>query len=181
MSEFGKHKKNKDGLNYWCKKCFVKVSRQWAKKNPKKVIKASTKWSNANLDRVRINNKNNKKHNRKDPIIRLKHNISSLIGKSIKNKGFSKNSQSVKILGCSVSELKNHLIQTFEMNYCILWHDDYLNMLQIDHIYPCKLAKNEDEVYSLNHYSNLQYLFTQDNQTKQYKIDFTLYGDNDES
>jgi hypothetical protein len=40
----------------------------------------------------------------------------------------------------------------------------------LDHIYPISLAKNEQEVIKLNHYTNFQPLWAKDNLTKHNKI-----------
>jgi hypothetical protein len=44
---------------------------------------------------------------------------------------------------------------------------------QIDHILPVSLAMNEEDVLTLNHYSNLQPLWQDENARKSNKI---LYG-----
>ena len=41
-----------------------------------------------------------------------------------------------------------------------------LSLLHIDHIIPISSAKTKEDVIKLNHYSNLQYLFAEDNLEK---------------
>ena len=38
--------------------------------------------------------------------------------------------------------------------------------INIDHIKPCALAKNEQEMIELQHYTNLQWLLAEDNRNK---------------
>ena len=40
----------------------------------------------------------------------------------------------------------------------------------LDHIYPISLAKSEEEVIKLNHYTNFQPLWSEDNLRKSNKI-----------
>lgn len=78
----------------------------------------------------------------------------------LKDKGYSKKSKTIQILGCSYVEFKEHLENQFKpwMN----WenHGKYNGTLNygwdIDHIIPVSSAKTEAEVIQLNHFSNFQ-------------------------
>lgn len=68
------------------------------------------------------------------------------------NRGFKKESSNLKIIGCSWLEFKVYL----EDNpYGFTIEDDGLDL---DHIIPISSAKNEEELYSLCHYTNFQLL-----------------------
>ena len=78
----------------------------------------------------------------------------------------TKRNKTFDIVGCTPEFLKEYLeIQFTEgmtwENRCE-WH--------IDHIIPLSSAKNEDELYKLCHYTNLQPLWAEDNLKKSNKI-----------
>jgi len=110
-----------------------------------------------------IINKKSKEKRENDPLYKLTCNIRSLIFKSLKNKGFIKESRTYEILGCSYEDFKIYLESKFEswMNW-----DNYGNpkvgifelnkTWDVDHIIPLSSATSEEEVIKLNHYTNLQ-------------------------
>lgn len=101
-----------------------------------------------------------------DPLFKLTHNIRSLINSSIKNKGFTKRSQTYKILGCTYEEFKIYLENQFTDG--MTWQNQ--GKWHLDHIYPVSLAKDEEELIKLNHYTNFQPLWAEDNLKKSNKI-----------
>lgn len=74
-------------------------------------------------------------------------------------KKFCKDGSTEKILGCNYE----FFIQYIEAQFIsgMTW-----NNIHIDHIRPMAVAKTEQEVYDLNHYTNLQPLFIKDNLAK---------------
>ena len=107
-----------------------------------------------------------KKRRDNDPLYKLKGNIRSLINLSIKNKGYTKKSKTYEYLGCSYEEFKNHLERQFSKS--MTWQN--AGEWHLDHIYPVSLAKDEDELIKLNHYTNFQPLWAIDNLKKGNKI-----------
>jgi hypothetical protein len=65
-------------------------------------------------------------------------------------------------------------MQTAINNYS--YYDENFNY-HIDHIKPLKLAKTEEEVYILNHYTNLQLLTPKDNLKKSDKYNEMTNGE----
>jgi hypothetical protein len=186
---FGKHTSSKDGLYYICKECNNLNTKNWLKKNKdyskkyylknnQKIIERSKKWNFENKEKIKdylIDNKNRIKltaneyqKNRKlnDKIFRLRGNISSLISISIKKQGYSKKSKTFNILGCSIEDFKLHIEKQFKDN--MSWEN--YGQWHFDHIYPISLAKSEEEVIKLNHYTNFQPLWAIDNIKKSNKI-----------
>lgn len=106
-----------------------------------------------------------------NPIFRLQSRIRGTVGLAIRNKGFSKKSKTSQIVGCSYEELLEHLIKTAVKNY---GYFSSAIKYEIDHINPLATAKTEDDVLKLNHYSNLQYLYSHDNGKKRDRLDFVL-------
>lgn len=106
-----------------------------------------------------------------DSFYRFKVNIRKLISASIKQRGFSKKTQSFQIVGCTFEELLDHLIKTAIKNYGY-FHQDI--KYEVDHIYPMSFCKNEEDATKLNHFTNLQYLLPYHNSLKSNKLDFVL-------
>ena len=104
-------------------------------------------------------------------MFKLKDNLRKRLSSAIKRKGYSKNTKTADTLGCSWEFLKEYLEAQFVdgMNW-----DNY-GEWHIDHIKPLALAKTEEEVYNLNHYTNLQPLWAEDNMRKKDNIDFKQF------
>ena len=69
-------------------------------------------------------------------------------------------------MGCSYEFLKEHLEKQFVDG--MSWENR--SEWHIDHIIPLSSAKNEDEIYKLCHYTNLQPLWAIDNIKKGKKL-----------
>ena len=84
--------------------------------------------------------------------------IKCLIRQSILIKKFI--SKTEQILGCTFQQFKEHLESKFEpwMNWENrgLYNGTENYGWDIDHIIPISTAKTEEEIYKLNHYSNLR-------------------------
>lgn len=52
-SEFGNHKKNKDGLNIYCKTCTRAASQKWKQNNKEKVLERSREYYHSNKETVK--------------------------------------------------------------------------------------------------------------------------------
>jgi hypothetical protein len=101
-----------------------------------------------------------------DPLFKLRHNLKNLIRNSIKNTGFKKTTKTALILGCSVTEFKQHIERQF--NEGMSWSN--YGKWEYDHIKPVSWAKTESEIIALNHYSNFQPLWREDNRKKSNKF-----------
>jgi len=118
------------------------------------------------VNKVNLNNTRRKrtKYIRANyPKVRVRKNIGELIRGSFKKKGFRKSKRTVSIIGCSHEFLFDHLVRSFEDNYLIPWNDKYMDSLHIDHIEPINNASTIDDILKLNHYGNLQLLYSVDN------------------
>lgn len=103
-----------------------------------------------------------------DGFFKLKFSIRSLIRNAFNRKFTSKSKKTIEILGCSFEEFKLHLESQFDdkmnwQNQGTYWH--------MDHIIPISSAETEEEVYRLNHYTNFQPLYWEDNLKKSNKIE----------
>ena len=101
-----------------------------------------------------------------DILFKIRHNIRALIRKTIKEKGLKKSAKTEQILGCTVDEFIIYLQSKFQEGMTLENHGEW----HIDHIIPISSASTEEEVIKLNHYTNLQPLWAEDNLKKGNKI-----------
>jgi hypothetical protein len=153
---FNKHKSYKDGYQTTCKKCINEVSKKYNLQNKERL----DKYRNEYYKEYFKNKRNN------DNLFKLTSNIRCLIYISIKKQGYTKKTKTHKILGCSFKEFKQHLEKQFTkgMNW------DNIGEWHLDHIYPVSLAKTEEEIIKLNHYTNFQPMWAKENISKGNKI-----------
>lgn len=197
LNEFSNNKSKKDGKCVYCRGCYKAVNKEWRQNNPDRDRQIHKKWKQNNSDKVRKSSlrsyyKNHEKRKSKSKkykqenksILRIKHRlytnkkyyedmeyrlkilIRGRIWKALKRN--SKYSSSLELLGCSISDLKDHLEKQFTKgmswgNYG-QWH--------IDHIKPCSSfdLTNSDQQKLCFHYTNLQPLWAKDNIRKSNKI-----------
>ncbi|MDD4242885.1 MAG: hypothetical protein PHG08_01100 [Bacilli bacterium] len=101
-----------------------------------------------------------------DPLYKLRCNIRSCVYNSIKKMGFKKNTKTAIILGCTFEEFKLHIEKQFTDG--MVWTNQ--GKWHLDHIYPVSLAVDEQHLLQLNHYTNFQPLWAEDNLKKGNKI-----------
>lgn len=153
------------------KEVIAAYKKQYAADNSDKIREYRTE-NKSKLNENRKKYRRNKKDS--DPLFKLKGDIRGLIlqafKKSCKGK-YKKNSKTLNILGCSHEEFKAHIESQF-LNW-MNWNNhgncetnEYNCTWNIDHIMPISLARNEDEIYMLNHWSNFQPLCSKVNRDK---------------
>ena len=152
------------------KEYHKEYNKEWRENNKEKRNEYFKEYNKNNKEKKKKWKENNKEYyneynkNRMqiDPLFKLRCNIRSLIGMSIKRNGFTKRSQTYNILGCTYEEFKIHLENQFTKG--MSWENQ--GEWHLDHIYPVSLAKDEEELYKLNHYTNFQPLWAKDNKRK---------------
>ncbi len=92
--------------------------------------------------------------------------IKNTIRTSLKSNGYTKNSRTQKILGCSYEDFKLHLENLFLPG--MSW--DNRKYWHIDHIIPSDFAIDEEELLKLNNYKNLRPLWENMNLEKSNRI-----------
>jgi hypothetical protein len=106
-----------------------------------------------------------------DTLFAMSARLRNLIGVSLRSRNYKKTSRTAKLLGADFTTVMSHLIQTAINNY---GEYDPKERYHIDHIIPCASAKTEEELISLQHYTNLQYLLPVDNLRKNDRLDWCL-------
>lgn len=171
ITEFHPCGKYKDKIYYRgeCRECNSsqqksesgqKAQEKYRNSEKGKVNKHKHKKTERYLEWQRNYEKNKLKNN---PLFKLKKYLRDRTRKALKSKQWYKISKLTQYIGCSMEQLKLFLEMKFtsEMtweNHGIYW--------EIDHIVPLALAKSEEELYKLCHYTNLQPLSIQNHQLK---------------
>ena len=133
--------------------------KQYYLKNKEGKLKQSSKW-------IKYNFQN-------DPIFKLKCITRTLIGKSFKrglNGTYKKGKKTEQILNCTMQEFIEYLQSQFKPGMTLENHGQGEGKWNIDHIIPISSAKTEEEIYKLNHFTNLQPLWWEENMAKGSKI-----------
>lgn len=130
--------KNKETHKEW--------NKQWYLKNKEKVKRQVKEYQ-----RLRKTN---------DPVFKLKANIRTMVNNLLKNRGFTKQSNTFSIVGCSYGEFVLHIEKQFlpwmDWNNYGLYNGTEGYGWDLDHIIPMASAVTEEDVIRLNHYSNLR-------------------------
>lgn len=180
LTEFHNRKDGVLGVCNICKNCskiykqdyYVKnksIIRKRIKKyvdeHKQKVFEYRKNWEQNNKFKRRINKRNTERNRLKTDInFRFRKRLRSRLSDELKGRTKSKNT--LKLLDCSIEELKKHLESKFTngMN----WNNYGIGGWVIDHIRPCasfNLSKSSEQKKCF-HYSNLQPLWEEDNLVK---------------
>lgn len=143
--------------------------KRYQERNAEKLSEYRRNYFEKNKERILERNRNYIKARRKnDELFSFKNKARNLIKNSFTRKGFAKNHRTTEILGCGFEEFQKHLYNTFFQNYGYEFNGE--DLVHIDHIKPLKMAKTEEDVIKLCHYTNLQLLKASDNLKKSAKM-----------
>ena len=149
-------------------------TKDWQNNNREKVNKYNLEYYYKNKETVLPRQKQYIANKYKTDInYKLRTILSTIISKQIKKANIKKSKSSLKIVGLpSWNDFKNYIESQFTEgmswnNYGIGANNDTWH---IDHIKPISSGINEDEIYSLNHYTNLRPMWCSDNIRKSNKF-----------
>lgn len=143
--------------------------KKYSEKNKDKIAARHKKYYLANKDKLLEYNMSYIANRKKsDSVFKLSFRIRNLVYKACIRRGWSKNSKTFNVIGCTANELQAYLINTAKRNYGGKYFPGRL--YHIDHVIPISQAKTESDLLKLNHYTNLQYLLPADNRKKSNKI-----------
>jgi hypothetical protein len=119
-----------------------------------------------NKETERKKNNDWKKNNLKtDPLERMKKNIRDRIREYLT--GENKSKRTFDIIGLDKEKFKSYIENKFTEG--MTWEN--YGKWHLDHIKPLYLSENEEDLIKLNHYTNLQPLWSEDNLKKNRKYD----------
>ena len=110
----------------------------------------------------RERNIQNLRNRLKDPLYAFKSRLRNCVSGSFRRIGLNKPTNTLKLLGCTWQEAKEHIEKQFVEG--MTW-DNRCSVWQIDHIRPVCSFTIED-VHLMNHITNLRPLFIKDNREK---------------
>jgi hypothetical protein len=130
--------------------------KEYREKNKEKIKEYRKEYRKKNRDKINEYERNKRKV---DELYWLKTKLRSTISDSLRYKGYTKNTKTFEILGCTFEELKVYLESKFEpwMNWENrgLYNGEPNYGWDIDHIIPLSIGNTMDEIIKLNHYTNL--------------------------
>lgn len=187
IENFAKDKNRKDGHFPYCKECCNKDGKNYYnEKKLEKIEYQKSYYQNHKKEKrlydIQYKEKTKSKRNANEKILyendmlyRFKKMARGCITKSFKRKGYNKNTNTYKILGCDYNTFMKHLLETYKKIY----NENYDTSIKvhIDHIIPLSIAKTKDEVIKLCHFSNLQLLKATDNLKKSNKLNYNIGGE----
>lgn len=138
-----------DGMIFWCYKSSCVGGEYW--KTPEQFASDQNKANTKSRERRAT-----------DPLYALKRRLRCRIRASFRNRGFRKNSKTATMLGCTYEEFRAHIERLFLPG--MSWAN--FSGCHIDHVVPLNAAKTEEDVYVLNHYTNLRPLWGPENIAK---------------
>jgi len=183
LSEYKKkyYQENFDKLSEYKKKYYeenfdkLKEKREkYCELNKEHLKEKSKKYREKNKEKINERSNEYIKNRKKvDLVFKLSKQIRSMISTSISRSGYKKESKTFEILGCSFDDFKVYIELKFEpwMN----WYNygtytgKYNDTWQLDHIIPISSAETIEDIYRLNHFSNLQPLCSRINLEKSNK------------
>lgn len=174
-----------------CKKCAKLDHKEYYSKNKNKILMCRKEYRQENIEIIKIRDNEYRKNNKErlkeklktrrlyklknDPNYRLMVKLRARIKRAIRDFGNSnKVDKTDKLIGCTISFLKEHLQRTAIKNgYKYFDINNYSGKeYHIDHILPCRMfdfSKEENQYICFN-WRNLQILSAKENLSKGAKV-----------
>ena len=151
---------------------YIVYQEKYRKKNREKINQKIREWYYKNKDRVRANQRIYEREGayRNSLHFKIKDGMRKRILEVLKRDGGKKTQRTMKLVGCTVEELKQHIEKKFKPG--MSWKKRHL--FHIDHIIPCAsfdLTKLSQQKKCF-HYTNLQPLWAIDNIKKGAKLNY---------
>ena len=141
--------------------------KEYKEKNKQKVAEYLKDYRQKNKERINI--QVIRKYSN-DIQFKLKVLLSNRVRKSLKNQNILKKTKTVKLIGCSWQEARDHLQSQFKEG--MTWENHGKYGWHIDHIIPCSSfdLTDPEQQKKCFHYTNIQPLWWHENLSKGNKI-----------
>ena len=165
INENNDHKETPKKLNLYKEK-KAKYDKQHYQDNKEKRAEQQKRYHQNNKEK---RNEWARTRRKNDEQFRIRGDISSDLGFSLRNVGKTKNASTLTYIGCTIEFMKEHLNSTKKPE----WGDCDLHM---DHIIPKSLFDhtNEEEVKKCWNWRNLRYIPAEENISKHDTLDMGL-------
>lgn len=164
VNEFHKHKTHKDGYCSECRTCRLVKAKLYYNINSDKIKAKRHLHYKQNSERlIELTSKYTKNRNKTDINFKLIRNLRNRLWYALVNRMWKKNCKFSQYIGLEdYSQLAAYIETKFKPG--MSW-DNY-GEWEMDHIVPLSSAKNEDELYKLSHFLNIQPLWKSENRAK---------------
>lgn len=138
----------------------------WQRKNAARVNQKNREWAHANHEKI-IKKQQDYRHNNTEYLLRqrlkyanelehqIKHRIRARLRYHFRKEGADKDAKTMQLVGCTPSELLDHLN--------VIHHE---TTGEIDHIFPLAVYDAETEQQKMTRWENLQMLTKEENNEK---------------
>ena len=148
---------------------YIKKNKEYYAKNKERILLQKKEYNKNNRDKIKtykqsvITRTLEHIRNRKkvDILFKLRCKMSGHITRHVRNINIIKRERTIKIIGITYQGLKEHLESQWEPwmnwdNHGKYKKDTFDYGWDIDHIIPTSTATTIEEIYKLNHYTNLK-------------------------
>ena len=140
------------------KEQYAALNKTWKENNKEKIKVQQSEWFQKNKEKVYINKQIRHKTN---PLAKAKDLLRGSVYKAFLRIKQSKPTDTLTLLGCTWEEAKSHIESLFQEGMYWENHGEW----HIDHIRPVS-SFTEKDMHLMNHISNLQPLWAEDNLLK---------------
>jgi hypothetical protein len=141
--------------------------KEYRLKNREKIAEVRRAWAKKNIKHVLEYRKNKRKN---DIQYRIMESLRNRINSAIVYQKTTKHANSLKLLGCSIKEAKEHIEKQFKDG--MKWENYGHKTWHIDHIIPCASfdLTDPEQQKKCFHYTNIQPLWASENLSKGAKL-----------
>ena len=156
---------------------IAEYKKQWANENAEQIAERMKTYRQENGEKLALEKSQYAKNNRPkinkrqsaytkyrcdtDPLYKLTKNTRKMVSRYMLGE---KSKRTQEIVGCTFEELKIYIENQFTEG--MSWDNYGIDGWHVDHIKPLAVANSQEEIISLNHYTNLQPLWALDNLKK---------------